>query len=198
LSWPRRLFIRARRHSQTVTKGTLTVKKIIERKIRYDATVSDYECVPLDVEKQRAVLFYWIKDSFTINFNRMKFTVPKDSYTIAFYWADRPYNVYMWRDRGGKYLGAYFNIVRNTSISPDMVSYEDLIVDVMALPGRGYVVLDEHELPEPLERFENGYVHQSLSALTASMENILSDILSEAGRIYRHESLIPIIEQMIV
>ena len=170
------------------------MKKIMERKIRYDATISEYECVPLDVEKQKAVLFYWIKDSFTINFNRMKFTVPEDSYTIAFYWADRPYNVYMWRDREGNYLGSYFNIVRNTSISPEMVSYEDLIVDVMALPGQGYVVLDEHELPEPLERFENGYVHRSLIALTASMENILSDILSEAGRIYKHERLIPLFE----
>lgn len=160
--------------------------KIIERKIRHDATMADYECVPLDVQQQSAVLFYLIEKSFTIKTEHVHVVIPAGSYTIGFYWAERPYNVYMWRDREGTYLGSYFNIVRNTRISPEMVSYEDLIIDVMVLPSGEYFVLDEHELPEPLESFENGTVRQALSALTDSLDGIMSEILSESENRYRH------------
>ena len=39
-----------------------------------------------------------------------------------------------------------------------MVSFEDLIIDIMVLPNGEYFILDEDELPEPLGNFEGGYV----------------------------------------
>lgn len=169
--------------------------KIIERKIRYDSKIVEYECMALSVQKQSAVLFYIIEKSFTIKTDRMEFIIPEGSYTIAYYWTNRPYNLYFWRDRHGKYLGSYFNIARNTNISNNMVSFEDLIIDILVLPSGEYFVLDEHELPEPMDHFENGSVKQALSSLTESLNVILADMISETGKIYRHERFIPLLEQ---
>ncbi len=46
-----------------------------------------------------------------------------------------------------------------------MVSFEDLIIDIMVLPNGEYFILDEDELPEPLGNFEGGYVKKALYGL---------------------------------
>ena len=46
-----------------------------------------------------------------------------------------------------------------------MVSFEDLIIDIMVLPNGEYFILDEDELTEPLGNFEGGYVKKVLYEL---------------------------------
>ena len=86
--------------------------EIIERKIRYNSTIVDHNCLLLEKQSQSIVLFHEVQYSFTMTANDTKLTIPKRSYTIAYYWRDRPYNLYVWRDIKGKYLGSYFNIVK--------------------------------------------------------------------------------------
>lgn len=86
--------------------------EIIERKIRYDSIVVDHICMLLKAQNQHVVLFHEIMDSFTMKAGTIKLTIPIGSYTIAYYWKDRPYNLYIWRDNEGNYLGSYFNIVK--------------------------------------------------------------------------------------
>lgn len=165
--------------------------KIIERKIRYDSVVVEYSCMLLKAQNQNVVLFHIIQDSFTMIANQTKLTIPKGSYTIAYYWKDRPYNLYIWRDNKGKYLGSYFNIVKNTYMTDKLVSFEDLIIDIMALPNGDYFILDEDELPESLDQFENGSVLQALNSLTDSIDILLSQTISETENTYKHEELLP-------
>jgi protein associated with RNAse G/E len=165
----------------------------MERKIRYDSSIAEYECMTLNVQEQSAVLFYIIEQSFTIQTDRIGLTIPEGSYTLGYYWTNRPYNLYFWRDREGKYLGSYFNIVRNTKISNEAVSYEDLIIDLLVLPNGEYFVLDEHELPEPMEQFENGFVKHALDSLTESLNIVLSDTIAISDGFYKHERFIPLL-----
>lgn len=151
----------------------------------------------LTVQNQSAVLFHIIEDTFTMKANQAQLTIPKGSYTIAYYWEDRPYNLYFWRDHKGKYLGSYFNIVKNTLISDRMVCFEDLIIDILVLPNGEYFILDEDELPESLEKFENGSVQQALNLLTKSIHNVLLQTISESEGIYAHEKFIPLLEQFV-
>lgn len=171
--------------------------KIIERKIRYDSKVVDHHCKQLNVQKHSAVLFHIIEESFTMIANQTRLTIPKGSYTIAYYWKSRPYNLYFWRDNKGNYLGSYFNIVKNTRINNDLVSFEDLIIDIMVLPNGEYFILDENELPESIENFENGFVKQALSTLIKSLNVILSNTISESKEIYKHERFIPLLEKFV-
>ncbi|WP_338787020.1 DUF402 domain-containing protein [Metabacillus sp. FJAT-53654] len=162
-----------------------------ERKMRYDSTVVEHSCLVLETKNQNIVLFHKIVDSFTMKANETKLTIPKGSYTIAYYWNDRPYNLYIWRDNKGNYLGAYFNIVKNTYMTDQFVSFEDLIIDIMVLPSGDYFILDEDELPEPLDRFENGSVLHTLNLLINTIDIFLSKVISETENTYSHEELLP-------
>ncbi|MFD2114219.1 DUF402 domain-containing protein [Paenibacillus yanchengensis] len=161
--------------------------EVVERKIRYDKTIVEYQCQWLAREAKQAVLFHRIETPFQMLLDQYQLEIPEGTYTLAFYWEDRPYNVYFWRDCQGQYLGAYFNIVRNTEISDEAVSFEDLIIDVVVLPNGDYFVLDEDELPEALDTFENGIVAEALLALTSAVQHIMVQIQEEVERDYRHE-----------
>ncbi|MFF2857738.1 DUF402 domain-containing protein [Peribacillus sp. NPDC058002] len=165
--------------------------EIIERKIRYDSLVVEYNCLLLKAQKQHVVLFHEIMDSFTMKAGPIKLTIPIGSYTIAHYWKDRPYNLYIWRDNEGHYLGSYFNIVRNTYIEDKLVSFEDLIIDILVLPDGAHFILDEEELPVPLEQYESGSVKLALNSLLDSIDILLSQTISESEKLYKHNDLLP-------
>ncbi|MGE7664810.1 DUF402 domain-containing protein [Ureibacillus composti] len=169
--------------------------EITERKIRYDSKFVDYKCWLLRDQNQSRVLFHIIKESFTMHFNQFNITIPVGSYTIAYYWKNHPYNLYFWRDKKGKYLASYFNIVKNTKFEERMVSFEDLIIDVLALPNGEYFILDGNELPKELERFENGTVKSALETLLKSINEVLSQTIAESESIYNHKSFAPLLDK---
>ena len=165
--------------------------EIIERKIRYDSLVVDHYCLLLKAQNHHVVLFHEIMDSFTMKTGPIELTIPIGSYTIAYYWKERPYNLYIWRDNEGNYLGSYFNIVRNTYMADKLLSFEDMIIDILVLPGGAHFILDEEELPVPLEQFESGSVKRALNSLLDSMDILLSQIIEESGKLYKHYDLLP-------
>lgn len=169
--------------------------KIIERKIRYDSKIVDYPCRLLTRQKQSAVLFHIIEESFTMIANGASLTIPIGSYTIAYYWENLPYNLYFWRDHQGNYLGSYLNIVKHTTITDEVVSFEDLIIDILVLPNGEYFMLDENELPESIEHFENGFVKQAMNSVIESLPAILAQAISESEGIYKHERFLPLLEK---
>jgi uncharacterized protein len=162
---------------------------IIERKIRYDSGVVEHQCRLLDVGSENIVLFHKIVENFTMTANGSSLTIPEGSYTLAYYWKDRPYNLYIWRNQEGKYLGSYFNIIKNSYINDGIVSFEDLIIDVLVLDNGEAYVLDEDELPLPLEEFEAGSVKESLQGLLNDLDTLLPQIISETTIYFPHEDL---------
>ena len=62
--------------------------EIIERKIRYNSTIVDHNCLLLEKQSQSIVLFHEVQYSFTMTANDTKLTIPKRD-TIAYYWRDR-------------------------------------------------------------------------------------------------------------
>ncbi|TCW57862.1 uncharacterized protein DUF402 [Bacillus thuringiensis] len=159
--------------------------EIIERKIRYDGTTIDHACLLIEAQQDKIILYHEIQYSFTMAANDTKLTIPKGSYTVAYYWGNRPYNLYVWRDQDGSYIGSYFNIVKNTCITDEVVFFEDLIVDIMVLPSGEFFILDEDELPEPLEQFEDGYVEKALQTVLHTIQASLPKIIIETATIYK-------------
>ncbi|PRT31642.1 DUF402 domain-containing protein [Bacillus wiedmannii] len=159
--------------------------EIIERKIRYDGTTIDHACLLIEAQQDKIILYHEIQYSFTMTANDKKLTIPKGSYTVAYYWGNRPYNLYVWRDQDGGYLGSYFNIVKNTCITDEVVSFEDLILDIMILPSGEFFILDEDELPESLEQFEDGYVEKALHTVKNTIQESLPKIMLETATLYK-------------
>jgi hypothetical protein len=74
--------------------------------------------------------------------------LPAGTVTFGHFWTDRPYNVYHWLEAaGGETIGYYFNLAADTRFDETRLDWTDLAVDVLALPGRAPVVLDEDEIP---------------------------------------------------
>ncbi|WP_285766320.1 DUF402 domain-containing protein [Peribacillus sp. SI8-4] len=169
--------------------------EMIERKIRYDSTLVDHHCFLLKATDDEVVLFHEITDSFTMYTPKSELTISKGCYTIAHYWRNRPYNLYIWRNKQGIYLGAYFNLVKNTSFLVKMVTFEDLILDILVLPDGNRFILDEDELPVPLDVFENGSVQQALGELLDSIDDLLAQIILPSEHVYKHGSLLPLLSE---
>jgi hypothetical protein len=70
---------------------------------------------------------------------------------LGHFWATRPYNVYHAVDGEGQTLVFYINLSDRTVITPEMIHWRDLIVDVVITPGGECLVLDEDELPPDLD-----------------------------------------------
>ncbi|BCB02660.1 DUF402 domain-containing protein [Bacillus sp. KH172YL63] len=164
--------------------------RIIERKVQYDGKVVEHDCRVLKADHGGLVLFHEIAVPFTMMANGESLTIPQGSYTIAHYWFDRPYNLYIWRDHKGGYLGSYFNIVRNTTLHAGVISFEDLIVDVLVTSDGEVAVLDLNELPEPLQQFEKGDVYRALQELVESLDILLLQLRNEADADFEHEKLV--------
>lgn len=155
---------------------------MIERKIRYDGTTADFDCRVVRMKKDSAVLRYIIPERVSVGSVSSSVDLPAGSITFAYYWSKRPYNVYIWRDRRGVWLGAYFNIVRNTRITSTMISYEDLIIDLLVSSDGRARVCDEEELPETLATFEKGTVLATLNELRMGWKKLLAPIISETEK----------------
>jgi len=168
--------------------------EVIERKVRYDGKVVDHQCLLLDAKGQQVVLFHKIQDPFTMLAGDVAVTIPKGSYTTAYYWENRPYNIYFWRDEQGKELGFYFNIVGKTRFNGQLVMFEDFIIDLLVLPNGDVFVLDEDELPESLAAFEHGSVHRALEGVMASLESILDQVRTDASERYDHSLFEPLLK----
>jgi uncharacterized protein len=120
--------------------------EILEVKRTLDGAVDTFPCTSAEVTPHRAVLLYTISRGRRI----ADVELPAGTVTVAYYWTDRPYNVYHWVAPAGETLAWYFNASGPVRIGHDRVEWEDLEVDVLVTPDLRVRVLDEERLPADL------------------------------------------------
>jgi len=154
-----------------------TSATIIERKTRLDGTVSEYRCerLSLDVDR-RAVLRYVMDREWVIGDTGL--VLRPGQITVAHYWNDRPYNVYHWLD-STRTIAYYCNVASDTMIREDVVSYTDLVVDVLLRPSGETIVLDEEELPPDLAPALRINIARALEAIAAGPRRLVAEIERE-------------------
>ena len=116
---------------------------VLEVKQTLDGAVRTFPCRAAEVTEDRAVLLYTLPAPARV----ADLALPAGTLTIAFFWRDRPYNVYHWIAPDGGMLGDYFNLSGAVRITPDRVEWEDLEVDVLVTPDGRARVLDEDRIP---------------------------------------------------
>jgi predicted RNA-binding protein associated with RNAse of E/G family len=102
--------------------------------------------------------------------------LPAGTVSVGHFWTGRHYNVYHWLDQAGETLGYYFNICDQTRITTGLIEWRDLIVDVLALPGRRLDVLDEHELPATLPHDVAAHIDAGKAAILAAPAAVMAEI----------------------
>ncbi len=147
---------------------------ITERKTRLDGSVTEFTCEPLLVEPaRRAALRYVTDREWAIAGTDLR--VPRGTVTVGHFWVDRPYNVYQWLV-DGRTLAYYCNVAADTVISPEVVAYTDLVVDVLLRPSGAALVLDEDELPDDLAPAHRRAIARALEALMTNPRLLIHEI----------------------
>ncbi|TMJ08044.1 MAG: DUF402 domain-containing protein [Bacillati bacterium ANGP1] len=95
--------------------------EIVEIKRTLGGSVQVFPCEAAEVTPRRAVLLYTVSNARRI----ATLDLPPGTMTVAYYWADRPYNVYHWISPGGDTLGWYFNVSGPVRISERQVEWQD-------------------------------------------------------------------------
>jgi Protein of unknown function (DUF402) len=126
--------------------NSFNIQRCIETKILLTGAVCQYPCELLYFENTFGILRYAIDKEYHISGMHL---VPGDV-TLALYWTDRPYTLYIWQMNGNKSAAYYFNIADSISLLPDEFRWRDLMVDILVDTTGTVHVLDEDELPSDL------------------------------------------------
>jgi hypothetical protein len=118
----------------------------IEKKTLLSGEVHTYSCGLLHYESGFGILRYIIDREYDVQGVKL---APGDE-TVALYWEDRSYTLYIWRRKPAEAPVYYFNIADRVRLSPHIFAWRDLAVDIL-VDGRGVHVLDEDELPPGLD-----------------------------------------------
>ncbi len=159
--------------------------EMLEVKRTLDGGVHTFRCTAAGVTPHRAVLLYTISRGRRI----ADVDLPAGTVTVAYYWTDRPYNVYHWVAPSGETLAWYFNASGPVRIGDGRVEWEDLEVDVLVTPDGRVQVLDEERLPADLaasRRAEIAAARRRIlddhRAVTREVEAASSGVLARPAR----------------
>jgi hypothetical protein len=146
-------------------------KKIKEVKRHVDGRVEEFDCEPVVVADDHAVVKFRMPTPVG--------DIPKGTTTLGFFWRNRDYNLYRFLSRDGDLLGHRLDVVAEVSIEPDRVEYLDLVVDVLVSPTGDVHVEDEDEAKAAAKKglLEPAHVE--------AIENALGTILRDPRRIFR-------------
>ena len=107
--------------------------------------------------------------------------LPPGTVTFGHFWTDRLYNVYHWLDAQRRSIGFYFNLADRTRITPDLLEWRDLPVDILAVdataspPGR-LEVLDEDELPADLDPELRRIIDRGKASILGDPAGVITEI----------------------
>lgn len=160
------------------------LEKFIEYKHTYFGETKTFDCTLAKLDSNELVLLY--KPQSPMRFIGLDF--PPGSMSFGYYWVDRSYNVYHWKDAAGKTMLYYFNISRDTTISKDRVDWLDLVVDVAAKPHEFPRILDLEEVPTNMPIQDVQIVGETTKLIVSRIEDLeryLEDETNQIGKSLR-------------
>lgn len=146
--------------------------EILEVKRTLDGAVQTFRCTAAEVTPQRAVLLYTISRGRRI----ADVELPAGTVTVAYYWANRPYNLYHWVAPAGETLAWYFNASGPARIGDGRVEWEDLEVDVLVTPDLRVQVLDEDRFPADLAASTHAEIEAARRRILDEYETVTQEV----------------------
>lgn len=140
----------------------------LETKLTLSGEIQTYSCELLHYEAGFGVLRYVIDREYDVHGVKLS---PRDE-TIALYWEDRPYTLYIWRRKSMSGPVHYFNIADRISLSPQEFVWRDLAVDVL-VDERGVHVLDVNELPSGIDPSLLLFIRSATAQILADHQAII-------------------------
>ena len=101
--------------------------------------------------------------------------LPAGGPTYGFFWEGRPYNLYWWLAAEHQTLGYYFNLGDRLTIGPEELSWRDLWVDILVVPGQAPLILDEEEVPRDLAPVLAIYLAQAKALVLRGWPDVVAE-----------------------
>ena len=139
-----------------------------EYKHTYSGETKSFKCRLASKSDSELVIIYEpLKDVKFIGLN-----LERGCVSFGYYWQDRNYNVYHWKNPRGETVFYYYNICRDTKIGSDYVDWVDLIVDVAVRPGHDAEILDEDEIPFSMNRSDLRIIEDTKKHILSNLDQI--------------------------
>ena len=158
-------------------------ERFLEYKHTYAGETKVFDCTLAHFSQKEIVLAF--SPMQPMKFIGVDFPVGSVSY--GYFWEDRNYNAYHWKNPIGETLLYYFNICRDTTIGKDRVDWLDLIVDVAAKPGEPPKILDLDEVPTDMPIQDVAIIGETAKLIVSGFEKIRSELEEKTADITRRQ-----------
>ncbi len=155
------------------------VMKCVEKKLTLSGDTKTYLCELVSLTGGVGILRYVIDREYDV----AGFRLSSGDTTLAIYWEDRPYTLYVWFRKKENDRAYYFNIADSISLRPEEFIWRDLAVDILVDAAGTVRVLDEHELPPDLPADLAAYVERAKNQVFRQFR----DIIREAEELLKTE-----------
>ncbi len=81
-------------------------------------------------------------------------TILAGTHSTEFFWTDRWYSVFRFREPGGPLRNFYGNLNTPPRLDEGVLSFVDLDIDVLLMPDFSYTILDEEEFEQHARQFD--------------------------------------------
>jgi len=153
-------------------------RSYFEIKHRLDGSIKRFECLPVHVSDDEAVIIYELRREVRVE----DVVLPAGSLTFGYFWSKCHYNVYHWVTETGETLGIYFNVCDKINIGKDVVSWRDLIIDLLVTPDGRCRVLDTDELPQDLDEELASLIEETEKYLKCQYRSIVDKVKETTAR----------------
>ena len=146
----------------------------IEKKLTLSGEIHTFSCELVRFEPGFGMLRYVIDREYDIHGVKLA----SGDETLALYWEDRPYTLYVWRKQTVQDIAYYFNIADRISLTPKEFVWRDLAVDIL-VDDRGVHVLDEDELPPGLDAGLLRSIRKAQAHILANLPRIIKEAVEK-------------------
>jgi hypothetical protein len=143
----------------------------LEKKLALSGETHVYSCELISLVNGVGILRYVIDRQYDV----AGYILSPGDVTLAVYWEDRPYTLYVWLRKSARDRAYYFNIADSVVLSHEEFSWRDLAVDILVEPSGAVRVLDEHELPPDLPSDVSGYIEKAKGQVLEQFRDIITE-----------------------
>lgn len=145
---------------------------VLEIKHKLNGDRLEFQCQTLIEQPDEVVVLFRTPRDYNVADQCFK----AGSLSLGYFWNQRNFNIYHWLKPNGDSQGIYVNIADRTEITPGLVEWRDLILDLLITPDGRCQLLDEDELPDDLSDNLHQLIYREVRALEAQHQQLLQEI----------------------